>query len=53
MGLQQRTEWSKSHDPWRRGASGFCEPQKITVVTAFSFWSQVHKSQFYLLLGAR
>ena len=33
-GLQQRNKWSKSHDPWRRGATGFCEPQKITVVTA-------------------
>ena len=33
-GLQQCTKWSKSHGPWHRGATGFCEPQKITVVTA-------------------
>ena len=33
-GLQQRNKWSKSHDLWRRGATGFCVPQKITVVTA-------------------
>ena len=32
--LQQRNKWSKSHDPWRRGAIGLCELQIFTVVTA-------------------
>ena len=32
--LQQRNKWSKSHAPWRRGATGLCELQKFTVVTA-------------------
>ena len=32
--LQQRNKWSKSHVPWRRGATGLCELQKFTVVTA-------------------